>query len=420
MTALALTSVRTLSALPRRLAPAATLFGPGFLVMLADTDAGSLVTAAQSGAQRGYSLLLLQFLLIPVLFIVQELALRLGLVTGKGQGALLRERFGAPVAWLSAVTLAVACLGALITELAGMAGVGALFGVPVPVTVALVVAAILAMVLSASYRSVERVALLFGLFELAFILVAWRSQPDLGAVAAGLATAPLGDRSYLYLLAANIGAVIMPWMVFYQQSAVVEKGLGVADLPAARRETALGAVVTQIVASSVLIAAAATIGSDGKSGPLETVQQIAEALTPYLGAGTGRLVFALGMSGAALVATIVVALTATWGLAEAAGARQALARGPAEAPLFYAGFAAALVGAGAIVGSGVDLVAISVAVQVVNALLLPFVLGSVFLLAVTALPEPFRLKGSYRWIVGVTLLATAGFGVVTGLAGAVA
>src|ERR1700686_3434236 len=143
--------------------------GPGILVMLADTDAGSIITAAQSGAQWGYKLLALQLLLIPILYVVQELTLRLGLVTGKGHGELIRDRFGRGWAWLSVSTLMVACIGAIVTQLSGMAGGGALFGVPAPLMMAVVVGLILVMVWTGSYAQVERVAIVFGLFELAFV-----------------------------------------------------------------------------------------------------------------------------------------------------------------------------------------------------------------------------------------------------------
>ena len=133
--------------------------GPGIVVMLADTDAGSVITAAQSGAQWGYSLLLLQIVLIPILYIVQELTVRLGAVTGKGHAALIKQHFGLGWAWLSVVTLIVTCLGALLTEFAGLAGVGNLMGVPAPVTLALVVVAMLAMALMNGYATVERIAI---------------------------------------------------------------------------------------------------------------------------------------------------------------------------------------------------------------------------------------------------------------------
>ncbi len=392
--------------------------GPGLVVMLADTDAGSVITAAQSGARWGYKLLLLQVLLIPVLYVVQELTVRLGLVTGRGHGELIRERFGRGWAWLSVSTLVLACLGALVSELSGMAGVGLLYGVPTWLTMLLTIALILTVVWTGSYRSVERIAILLGVFELAFLWVAWRAHPDPARLMDGLTRIPLGDPQYLYLAAANVGAVIMPWMVFYQQSAVVDKGLGREHLHAARLDTAIGAVITQIIMAAVLIAAAATIGRTRPDTPLDTVQQIATALTPFLGADAGRAVFAVGMSGAALVATLVVTLAAAWGLGEVTGYRRSLENQPHEAPWFYGTFSVGLVAAALVVTSGVNLVDLSVAVEVMNALLLPIVLGFLFLLACKALPDPYRLRGAYAWIVGAIILVTAGFGVYAGLSGA--
>ena len=153
--------------------------GPGIVVMLADTDAGSVITAAQSGAQWGYSLLLLQVVLIPILYIVQELTVRLGAVTGKGHAALIKQHFGFGWAWFSVATLIVTCLGALLTEFAGLAGVGSLMGVPAPVTLALVVVAMLAMALMNGYATVERIAIGVGAFELVFLLVAMLAHPGL-------------------------------------------------------------------------------------------------------------------------------------------------------------------------------------------------------------------------------------------------
>jgi Mn2+/Fe2+ NRAMP family transporter len=392
--------------------------GPGIIVMLADTDAGSIITAAQSGAQWGYRLLLLQLILIPILYVVQELTLRLGLVTGRGHGELIRQTFGASWAWLSCSTLVVACIGALVTEFSGMAGVGLLFGVPAWLTMLLVVGGMVAMIWTRSYRSVEQVAILFGLFELAFVYVALQAHPDPAAMVEGLRHVPYDDNKYLYLVAANIGAVIMPWMVFFQQSAVVEKGLGPDSLAVSRRETAIGAVVTQLVMAAVLVAAAATIGTQTPDAPLETIQQISDTLVPFLGWGVGRAVFAAGMMGAAMVAAIVVALTAAWGVGEVAGYRRSLADHPREAPWFYGMVTACLVLAGLLVASdAINLVTLSVAVQVLNALLLPVVLGFLYALARRALPDPYRLRGPYAVVVLVIIVATAGFGVFSGIMG---
>lgn len=394
----------------------AAVAGPGLVVMLADTDAGSIVTAAQSGAEWGYRLLLLQLVLVPILFVVQELTVRLGIVTGKGHGELIRDHFGNGWAWISVATLAVACIGALLTELSGLAAAGLLFGVPAPITMTFVVVGLIIMAYTGSYLSVERIAMAFGAFELVFLLVAFRAKPDAAVMLEGALSIPWGDTKYLYLVAANVGAVIMPWMVFYQQSAVVEKRLTVRDLRAARWDTAIGALITQIIMAAVLVAVAATLSARRNEGPLDTVQQIAEAITPFLGADTGRILFALGITGAALVATIVVTLTAARTLAEVLGVKHSLEHSPREAPWFYGIYTAALAAGGLLVASGPDLVKLSVGVQVMNALLLPLVLGFLYLLA-RRLPQPHRLEGTYRVVVAVVLALTTGFGVYASLAG---
>ncbi len=390
--------------------------GPGLVVMLADTDAGSVITAAQSGAQWGYRLLALQFLLIPILYIVQELTVRLGLATGKGHAELIAKHFGRRWAWFSVATLILSCGGALLSELSGIAGVGALMGVPVPASLALVVSALLIMAFTHSYLAVERIAIVVGGFELVFLLVAFMAHPSLGEIASGSLAVPLADTRYLYLASANIGAVIMPWMVFFQQSSIVEKRLTTEDLGAARLDTAVGAVLTQLIMAAVLVAVAATLGKAGGDRALDTVQEISEAITPFLGTIGGDILFALGMSGAALVATIVVTLTAARTLAELIGVNHSLDHAPAEAPWFYGAYAAALVAGALVVASGVNLVALSVGVQVMNALLLPIVLTFLFLLA-RRLPKPFKLRGAYAWIVGALVAATTLFGVYAGLAG---
>jgi NRAMP (natural resistance-associated macrophage protein)-like metal ion transporter len=398
----------------------AAVAGPGLVVMLADTDAGSVITAAQSGAQWGYRLLLLQLVLIPILFVVQELTVRLGIVSGKGHGDLIRQHYGRGWALLSVGTLVLACAGALLSELSGLAGVGLLFGVPAWLSMLVVVTGLVLMAWTGSYMSIERIAMAIGAFELVFLLVAWQAKPQAAAMLDGAAAIPWRDPHYLYLVAANIGAVIMPWMVFYQQSSVVEKRLGLADLRAARWDTAIGAVLTQLIMAAVLVATAATLGKGvaqgGQGMALDTVQQIAQAITPHLGERSGRLLFALGMSGAALVATIVVTLTAARSLGELLGVKHTLDHAPKEAPWFYGIYTLSLVGAGLLVASDTDLVKLSVGVQVMNALLLPVVLGFLYLLA-RRLPQPYRLQGAYAGVVAAVIALSAGFGVYAGCAG---
>jgi Mn2+/Fe2+ NRAMP family transporter len=394
----------------------AVVAGPGLVVMLADTDAGSIITAAQSGAEWGYGLLLLQVILVPILFVVQELTVRLGIVTRKGHAELIADQFGRGWAWLSVGTLVISCIGALLSELSGLAGVGLLIGVPAPVTMTMVVAALIFMAYRGSYLSVERIAIAVGLFELVFLVAAWRAQPGLADLAAGSIDIAWRDPKYLYLVAANIGAVIMPWMVFYQQSSVVEKKLTIEDQPAARLDTALGAVLTQVIMAAVLIATAATLGGKTPSGSLDSVQEIAQAITPFLGETTGKLLFGLGLAGSALVATIVVTLTAARTLSEVLGVKHSLAHEPQEAPWFYGIYTATLVAGALLVVSGINLVSLSVGVQVMNALLLPIVLGFLYLLA-RRLPQPHRLSGAYAVIVALVIAASVIFGVYSGISG---
>ncbi len=314
----------------------AATIGPGLVVMLADTEAGSVITAAQSGAEWGYRLLLLQFAAIPLLFMVQELTVRLGLGTGKGYGELIRQRFGRGLTILSMTILISSCFGALLTQMSGLAGVGQLFGVAVWQTITLLVILIFAMTWTGSYRSVERIAIFLGLFGLAFLIVAWRAHPDTRQMLAHMQQMPFGDKRYLYLIAANLGTSIMPWSIFYQQSALIDKGLSLQHLKVARCETLFGAILCQTLQAAVLVAAAASLGQHGAS--LDNVPQIAEAFTFVLGDAFGRVLFAVALSGGALVATIVVCLTAAWAVGEVIGARHSLEQHPSEAPWFYAAF----------------------------------------------------------------------------------
>jgi NRAMP (natural resistance-associated macrophage protein)-like metal ion transporter len=394
------------------------VFGPGLVVMLADSDVGSLVTAGQSGAQWGYRLLPLQVLLIPLLYMMQELAVRLGIFTGRGHGELIREMFGACWAWLSALALAVATGGALLAEFSGVAGVGDLFGVPRAVTLPGAVLALLAVVATGSYRRVERVALVVGLFELSFLGVAFAARPDFSAVASDVASVPWRDPDFRLLVAANIGSVVMPWMIFYQQSAIADRRLRPEHFAAARWDTAAGAVVTQTVMAAVLIAAAATIGRARPDARLASVGDLSAALAPLLGWQAGRVVFALGVLGAALVAAIVASLGLAWGVGEVAGLRRSLERRPGRVPWFQAVFAASAIGIAMAVWAAPDLVALNLGVQTTNALLLPLVLGLLIQLSRRALPRTQRLRGWYLGLVVAVAGTTCALGVWAGLAGA--
>jgi Mn2+/Fe2+ NRAMP family transporter len=320
-------------------------------------------------------------------------------------------------AWISVGTLIISCIGAMISEFSGLAGVGMLYGVKPWIVMLITIVFLSTVVLTGSYRSVERIALLFGAFELTFFVVAWMAHPSLKEIFSAVQHFPINDTKFLFLAAANVGAVIMPWMVFYQQSAVVDKKLQLSHLRAARWDTAIGAIITQLIMASVLISTAATIGKTNPGAPLNDVHDIANALTPFLGSTVGKLLFAIGMTGAALIAAIVVSLTAAWGLGELTGFKHSLEHHPREAPWFYCTYIVTLIAGALLVTSGINLVNLSVAVEVMNALLLPIVLGFLFLLAIKALPEPHRLRGGYAWFVGIILGLTALFGLYAGIAG---
>ncbi len=383
------------------------VLGPGLVVMLADTDAGSIVTAAQSGARWGFRLVPLQLLLIPVLYLVMEPTVRLAIGTGKGHAQLIRERFGTGWAVVSVGTLLISTTGALITEFAGLAGAGRAVGVPAPLAVSLGLVVLLVVAVSGSYRRVEAAGIALGLFEVAFFVAAVRAHPDASALARSLwSPQPLGDGGYLALVMANVGAVIMPWMVFYQQAAMVDKGLGPRDLRAGRLDTAAGAVLTQAVMIAVVVAAGATLYRH-HAGSLGSVEQVASALTPYLGGRGGRIAFALGITGAALVASIVTSLAAAWSLAELAGSPRSLNDRPRRAPLFYGAYAVSLGVAATAVLLSHSLVHLTIDVEVMNAALLPIVLGFLLALAWTALPEPLRLRRLERVLLGLLIPAVA-------------
>ncbi len=395
-----------------------SVWGPGLLVMLADTDAGNVVTGAQAGAQWGYRLLPLLLLLIPMLYMVQELTVRLGLYTGRGHGELIRERFGVGWAWLSTAGLAAATMGSLVTEFTGVAGIGELYGLSRSLTLPVAAAALLTVVATGSYRRVERTAIVIGLFELAFFAVAWAAHPNPETMAKDAVDLPLGNREFMYLVAAVIGATFNPWMIFYQQSAIADKKLRPDHLKAARWDTAVGAVLTQCLTGAVLVAAAATLASSGASAGISSVGEISNELSPLLGQNVGRLVFSAGVLGASLVAAIVCSLALAWGVGEVAGYRRSLEYHPFEAKWFYGVYTACVVGAAALVWFVPDLVWLSIAAQVLNAFLLPLVIGFLVALAVKALPEPLRPRGFYLWVlIGISaiVIAVGLYGGVSGL-----
>ncbi|HEY4441447.1 MAG TPA: divalent metal cation transporter [Candidatus Elarobacter sp.] len=355
--------------------------GPGLIVAFADTEAGSITTAATSGAQFGMKLVLLQLLLIVPLFVVQEMTVRLGTMTGKGHAQLIREHYGLTWTWVSLGTMLLTNLAALVTEFIGIAGAALVFGVPVVPMVVAAAAVLVVVALSGRYRRAELFALGLCLLELLFIPAAFVAHPDPGALLQGIiGSQPLGDKTYLLLIASNIGAVIMPWMIFYQQSATVDKQLQPADLPLGRVDTAIGAVATQLIMIAVVVTCAATLYVRHIS--VSDAAHAAMALVPLTGSRWAGIAFGAGLLGAAMLGALVVSLATAWAFGEAFAWRCSLNAGCLDAKRFYGLYAAmVLVAAGITLLPGLPLIKITIYVEAFNAFVLPIVLGFLLVMA---------------------------------------
>ncbi|HTW83203.1 MAG TPA: divalent metal cation transporter [Candidatus Sulfotelmatobacter sp.] len=356
--------------------------GPGLIVAFADTEAGSITTAATSGAQFGMKLVLLQLLLIVPLFVVQEMTVRLGTVTGKGHAQLIREHYGLGWTWLSLGTMLITNLAALVTEFIGVAGAALIFGIPAAPLVVAAAAVLVGVALSGRYRRAEVFALGLCLLELLFIPAAFAAHPQLGTlVRDGLfGSQPLGNRDYLLLVAGNIGAVIMPWMIFYQQSATVDKGLREADLGLARTDTAIGSVATQLIMVAVIVTCGATLFVHHIS--VTDAAQAALALVPLTGSKLAGIAFGAGLLGAAMLGALVVSLATAWAFGEAFAWRCSLNAQCVDAKRFYGLYAGmVVVAAGVVLIPHLPLVRITVWVEAFNAFVLPIVLGFLLVLS---------------------------------------
>src|SRR5580658_886174 len=348
--------------------------GPGLIVAFADTEAGSVTTAATSGAQFGYKLILLQLLLIVPLFVVQEMTVRLGTVTGKGHARLIREFYGLGWAWVSLGTMLVTNIAALVTEFAGIAGAALIFGLPAAPLVIVAALLLIVVIFTASYKRAEMFAFALCLVELLFIPAAFAAHPPVRTIVMQgiFGNQPLTDYSYLLLIASNIGAVIMPWMIFYQQSAVVDKGLTLKDLGFARFDTALGAVLTQGIMCAIIITTAATLFVHHI--PVSDAAHAALAFQPLVGRFAG-VTFGVGLIGASMLGAFVVSLATAWAFGEAFGWRCSLNDGlrAKRFSALYVGCVA--IAAGIVLIPNLPLIQMTVYVEAFNGFVLPIVLG---------------------------------------------
>jgi Mn2+/Fe2+ NRAMP family transporter len=349
--------------------------GPGVVVMLADTEAGSITTAATSGAQFGMKLVLLQLLLIVPLFVVQEMTVRLGTTTGKGHARLIRENYGMGWAWVSLGTMLFTNIAALVTEFAGIAGAALIFGVNPNLMVLASAALLLGVIFSGTYKRAEMIALALCSIELLFIPAAIWAHPTVSSIVhEGLfGSQPLGNKSYLLLIASNIGAVIMPWMIFYQQSATVDKGLRLRDLGFARLDTAIGSVFTQIIMIAIVVTTAATLYT--RHIAVSDAAHAAIAFEPLVGKFAG-VIFGAGLVGASLLGAFVVSLATAWAFGEAFEWPCSLNHSALKAKRFYGLYGlCVLIAAAIVLIPHLPLIQITVDVEAFNGFVLPVVLG---------------------------------------------
>ena len=385
------------------------VLGPGLLVMLADADVGNVAVAAQAGARWGFRLLPLLLALIPLLFIVQELTVRLGIFTRQGLGELIRDRFGRFWSLVAGIGLVIAVMASLVTEFTGVAGIGELYGLSRDLTLPMAGGILLLIAASGTYRRIEFITLWIGLFVLAFFVVAASARPGAARVVHEMVDIPFGNGEFWFMVAATIGTCFNPWMMFYQQSAVVDKGLAVHNYRLSRIETATGAILTQLITASVLFAVATSFGAGGVQGSLETIGQISHAMIPLLGVSLGPLVFSIGVLGASMVAAIVCSLALAWGIGELCGISRSLEEQPRRLRWFYLAYVVGVVAAATLVWAEPNLLWLNIVAQVTNVFSLPLVIGFLIILAVTCVPAPFRLRGWYLWMtIGLSAVVCLG------------
>ena len=344
--------------------------GPGIIVMVADNDAGGITTYAATGAKFGYSLLWFLILLGPIAFFIQEMTVRLGAVTKRGHAESIFHGFGPFWGWFSLVDLILIDWLTLITEFIGMTAALSIFHVPPLATVLFVILIMGTMIVRGNYWTWEKIALFFCAVNLVYIPCAFIVRPSISSILSNglIPHIPAGGitNSFFFFLMANIGTTIAPWMVFFQQSAVVDKGIQEKDILWARIDTFLGSMFTVIVAAFCIIVTGTLLrGVDIRDAAEAAVQLM--GINKYLGT-----LLAIGLFDAGLLGAICISLASSWAFGEVFGWAHSLNSRIREAQWFYAFYFFALLSAGAVVLiPGAPLVLITLFVQVIAVTLLP-------------------------------------------------
>jgi NRAMP (natural resistance-associated macrophage protein)-like metal ion transporter len=373
-----------------RFAAIMAVIGPGIITANVDNDAGGIATYSQAGAEFGYSLL---WTLIPITFaliLVQEMTARMGVVTGKGLSDLIRERFGVKATFYVLLALLVANLGNTMAEFIGVAESLEIFGISRWISVPCVAVIVWVLVVKGTARIVERIFLIACVFYVAYLIAGFLARPDWSEVAAGSLKPTLAlTGPALTMVVTLVGTTIAPWMQFYLQSAIVEKGVQIEDYALSKLDVVVGCIVTDVVAFFIVLACGATIFKAGAH--IESAKDAAVALRPLAGSWASAL-FAFGLFNASLFAASILPLSTTYYVCEAFGWESGIDKRREDAPQFYFLYTAMIVvGAGLVLIPGLPLLKILLLSQTANGVLLPFILIFMLLLA-----GDERLMGRYR------------------------
>jgi NRAMP (natural resistance-associated macrophage protein)-like metal ion transporter len=357
------------------------LLGPGLIAANAGNDAGGIATYSQVGAKYGYGLLWMMVLITFSLALVQKLAARMGVVTGKGLAELVRENYG--IRWSAFATLAVlvANMGICISDFVGVGAALGLAGIPAQVTVPIAAIVIWLIIVRGSYRSAERVFIWLTIPFFAYPIAAILAHPDWGDVGKSIVAPHIQTNSaYLLLFVATAGTTITPYMQLYLQSAVVERGVRVDQLKGEERQAVSGAIFADLIAAFIIIATGATLFTHGIHS-ISSAADAAKALEPFAGHYAEAL-FGIGLLGASLLACAILPIATSYVISESLGFEKGLGRRVGEAPVFVGVITTMIIVATIVaVIPGIPVINLLVGVQVVNGVLLPINLFFVWRLA---------------------------------------
>jgi Mn2+/Fe2+ NRAMP family transporter len=396
------------------------VMGPGLIAGIAGNDAGGITTYSVLGARTGLALLWVFPITIAILAVVQEMVARLGVVTGQGLSDLIRDRFGVRWTVFAMAVLLIANVANTVAEFAGASLALGIFGVPQIVVVPVVAAAIWALVLFASYRTVERIFLSVSLVFVTYIASAVLAHPDWGQVGRALVTPRLDvSAEVLLLLVAVVGTTITPYMQFYLQSAVAEKGIDEEELRLEQADAIGGAIWTNVIAIFIVVATASTVFGHGQ---IETAADAARALEPVAGQ-FAEVLFAVGLFGASVLAATIMPISTAFVICEAFGWESGVGKRFSDARAFFGIYTFVLVaGALIVLLPGLGLTGLIVGSQNLQGLLLPVVLVFLVLLvndrAIMGRHANGRLGNVVAWTaVGLVVVLDAVLIVVTVLGG---